>query len=332
MKILFNTSFDLSPDERVAISQRLPGSTVEQFCEPDPDALDGAGVEVIVSDRIPRGLDRWPDLQWVQLISAGSNHLKGHPVWETSINVTNASGIHAVVIAQYVTFTWLMMVHRMPSLLEFKQTRRWPDRPSLGNRAVRGMTVGLIGYGSIGRECARQLNHLGMRVLCLKRDPWERIFRGYNPFAGTGDPEGEIPEGWYASDQLGELLPQCDLVVVTVPGTPQTEGMMGAAELALMKPEARLIVISRGGIVEETALADALREGRLKEAVVDCYVEEPLPEDHAFFEVPNLIMTPHVSGMLSAYWPMLHDLLHRNLRRYAAGVPLLNEVNRDLGY
>jgi len=332
VKILFNTSFVRTPAQDEVIRRLVPGAEIVGECTTDPDSLRGEDVAIIVSDRVPRQLDDWRELQWVQLISAGSNHLRDHPIWQSSIPITNGSGIHGVAIAQYVTLTWLMMIHRMPELLTFRSNRTWPNRPALGNQVVRGMTVGIIGYGSIGRECARQLSALGMRVRCMKRDPSEQIYRGYNPYPESGDADGRIPEAWYGADQVGELLPHCDLVVVTVPSTPETQGMIGAAELAMMKPEARLIAISRGGIVEEAALAAALLSGKLREAVVDCYVEEPVPEDHIFFDVPNLMMTPHVSGMLSAYWPMLYRLLQENLRRFSAGVPLLNQVNRKVGY
>jgi phosphoglycerate dehydrogenase-like enzyme len=128
------------------------------------------------------------------------------------------------------------------------------------------------------------------------------------------------------------MLPLCDLVVVTVPKTLETEGMIGAGELALMKKGARLIIISRGGIVDEDALAAALRGNHLAGAAVDCFVREPLTWDHAFFDVPNMIMTPHVSGIFLEYWPAMFALLAENMRRFQNGLPLINEVSRNVGY
>jgi len=246
--------------------------------------------------------------------------------------VTTASGTHGVPIAQFVTCTWLMMVHRMPQLLQFKPARAWPNRPSLASTTLHGLTAGIVGYGSIGRECARQLAALGMRIVCLKRDPASRTDTGYNAWPGTGDPEGSIPSAWYGPGQLEEMLPECDLVVVSVPSTPRTEGMIGGREFAWLKPGARMIIVSRGGIVGEAALADALRNGQLREAVVDCYVREPVPADHIFFDVPNLIMTPHMSGVYEGFWPVMLALLGENLRRFQAGLPLLNQTDRRYGY
>lgn len=332
MKILFNMPFELTAEHRAAIERLVPGVELEVVPATDPDKLDGAEVEVLVTEPVPRDLAKWPKLRWVQLLSAGSNHLRGHPVWAKPIAVTNASGTHAVPIAQYITVTWLMMMHRMPELMDFKATRTWPNRGALAGRVVRGMTAGIIGYGGIGRESARQLQALGMRVLCLKRDPSDRAHHGGNPFPGTGDPDGTIPESWYAPDQIGEFVAQCDLVVVTVPSTPATEGLIGAAELARMKPGARLILISRGGIVNESALAEALRSGQLGGAAVDCFVQEPTTPDHPFFDVPNLIMTPHMSGVFTDYWPVLFTLFEENLRRFTIRAPLLNTVDAKRGY
>jgi len=324
--------FELSADQRSALLADWPELELVEQSEANVEKLDGKDVAVLVTESVPRDLSKWNGLQWVQLLSAGSNQLRGHPIWETPVRVTNASGIHGVPIAQYITVTWLMMIHRMTELLKFKPSHQWPNRSALANRVVRGMTVGIIGYGAIGRESARQLNALGMRVMCLKRDPEDRAHRGYNPYPGSGDPDGSIPEAFFSQDRLGEMLPQCDLVVVTVPSTPQTENMIGQAELGLMKKTARMIIISRGGIVNEEALAEALRIGTLAEAAVDCYVTEPLPPDHDFFNVPNLIMTPHMSGVVDNYWPILFGLLVANLGRFKNEERLFNQVNSKVGY
>jgi phosphoglycerate dehydrogenase-like enzyme len=332
MKILFNMVFEFTADHRAAVQALAPELEIVISAEPDPDKLDGTDVAVLVTEPVPRNLEKWPQLRWVQLLSAGSNHLKDHPIWQTNIAVTNGSGTHGVPIAQYITVTWLMMMHRMTELLKFKDTHKWPNRAALANDVVRDLTVGIIGYGAIGRESARQLSSLGMNVLCLKRYPVDRVHRGFNPWPGSGDPEGTIPKHWFSHDQLADMLPLCDLVVVTVPSTKDTDGMIGPAELALMKPGSRMIVISRGGIVQEAALADALRKGPLAEAVVDCFVKEPIPPDHFFFDVPNLIMTPHMSGVFSAYWPVLFKLVEQNLGHFKNDRALLNTVSRQNGY
>ena len=333
MKILFNSPYTLAPADADALRAVVPG--IEIAAVPftaDPDKLAGADVDILVTEPVPRNLAAWPKLRWVQLMSAGSNQVVGHPVGQTAIPVTTASGCHGVPIAQYITCTALMLAHRMPQLLEFKPTRVWPNRTALAGFTLRGRTAGILGYGSIGRESARQLAALGMRILCYKRDPAVHDDPGFNAWPGTGDPRGELPAAWYGPGQLGELLPQCDLVVVTVPSTPTTTSFLGAREFALLKPTAHLIHISRGGVVDEAALADALRAGRLAGAAVDCFVREPTPSDYPLFDVPNLLMTPHMSGVYDSFYPAFNALLRENAVRLVAGRPLLNVVNTAAGY
>ena len=332
MKLILNTVFKFSDAHRALLQAACPGIELVEQNAGAAEKLDGSGVEILVTEQVPRNLEAWSSLRWVQLLSAGSNQLVGHPIQQTSIPVTTASGTHGVPIAQYVTCAALMLAHRMPEVLPYKETQKWPDRLALAGRLLRGQTAGIIGYGSIGRECARQLAALGMRVLCLKRDPQARKDDGYNAWPGTGDPEGRIPAGWFGPAQLAEFLPQCDYVVVTVPSTPQTEGMLGLAQLALMQRSAHLIIISRGGIVPEPVLAEALRSGLLAGAVIDCYVQEPLNGPHEFFSTPNLIMTPHMSGVYEGFWDHMVGLLAENLRRFQTGTPLLNPVSHRLGY
>jgi len=332
MKLLLNTIFKFTDVQRAVLRAIRPDLELVEQNLASVDQFDGTGVEVLVTEQVPRNLAAWSSLRWVQLLSAGSNQLAEHPIRETAIPVTTASGTHGVPIAQYVSCATLMLAHRMPQVLHYKETQRWPNRLALAGRPLRGQTVGIIGYGSIGRECARQLSAFGLRVLCLKREPQAKRDDGFNAWPGTGDPEGLIPAGWFGPAQLSGFLPQCDYVVVTVPSTPQTEGMLGLDQLALMKRSAHLIVISRGGIVPEPVLAEALRSGLLAGAVIDCYVKEPLNGPHEFFSLPNLIMTPHMSGVYEGFWNLMVDLLAQNLRRHVQGAPLLNPVNHRHGY
>jgi phosphoglycerate dehydrogenase-like enzyme len=128
------------------------------------------------------------------------------------------------------------------------------------------------------------------------------------------------------------MLPLCDVVVITSPATPATLDMLGPAELTLMKPTAVLINIARGGIVNEGALAEALRNRQIAGACIDCFVTEPIAPSHPFFDVPNIILTPYMSGVFDSFWGVMADLFCENLRRFQAGEPILNRVNAKLGY
>jgi phosphoglycerate dehydrogenase-like enzyme len=197
---------------------------------------------------------------------------------------------------------------------------------------LREQVAGIIGYGSIGRECGRQLSAMGMRVVCSKRDPNNRRDEGYAAWPGTGDPDGKIPERWFGPSELHHMLPLCDVIVITTPSTAATLNMIGPAEFELMKKSAVLINVARGGIVDEGALAEAVRRKQIAGAQVDCFTTEPIPSDHVFFDVPGIILTPHMAGVSTAFWIVMAALLKQNLARFSAGQPILNRVSIKHGY
>ncbi len=298
----------------------------------DWDQVDGTRTTVLVTEDIPQNLSRWPALRFVQLISAGINHIEGHRIWKTDIQVATAAGTHAVPIGQHATCVLLMLVHRMPETTAFKSTRTWPNRVAMASTMLRGKIAGMLGYGGIGRECARQLHALGMRIVCLKSDPAQRRHQGFTAFESVGDPDGTLPERWFGPGELQEMLPLCDALVVSAPLTPASQGMLGRRELALLPSGSRIVIVSRGGIVEERALAESLSSGHLAGAAVDAYMREPPPADHPLFDAPNLIMTPHMSGVFKEYWEVASELLCLNLERFARGQRLLNRVVPARGY
>ena len=168
-------------------------------------------------------------------------------------------------------------------------------------------------------------------MLACKRDPARRADESY-ALPGTGDPTGTLPAAWYTPEAVGELLARSDVVVMCAPLTPDTRGMLGARELARMKPSAFFINVGRGATVDEAALADALRAGRLAGAAVDVFAEEPPPRGHPLYARDNVIVSPHVSGFLPSYDDKCVELFGENLRRFLTGRPLLNLVDRRLGY
>jgi len=295
-------------------------------------ALD-ASTEALCTFRLPDDLSIAPSLRWVQVASAGVNHLLDHPIMESDILLTNASGIHATSIGEWVLAMMLNLTKRWPWKLALKSGHGWPqDREFItSGDELWGKVVGIVGYGSIGREVARLCQGLGMRVLAAKRDPRDRWDRGYC-LPGRGDPEGRIPEALYGPDGLTEMLSQCDYVVIAAPLTRETQGLIGAEELAAMKPSAYLINIARGGLVDEEALVEALRCRRIAGAALDVFTEEPLPSTHPLWELPNVLLTPHISGAAPSYNDRLSDLFAENLRRYVAGESLLNLVDKKRQY
>jgi phosphoglycerate dehydrogenase-like enzyme len=268
---------------------------------------------------------------------AGVDALADHPLYtQSAIPLTTTSGVHAATIAEYALTTMLALAHRVPRMVEWKARGGWPPDeqrwPLFVPTEVRGATLGIVGYGSIGRELARLAKSaFAMTVLACKRNPTERRDDGY-ALPGTGDPEGVLPDAWLGPEELPQLLRRADVVVLCAPLTAQTRGLIGAAELEVMKPTAYLVNVGRGASVDEAALARALAERRIAGAVVDVFAQEPPAPGHPLYAVEGAIVSPHVSGFLPSYDDRCADLFADNLRRYLGGQPLLNLVDRARGY
>ena len=269
--------------------------------------------DVIFGGRFPRGLIReLPRLKWIQLFSAGNEGtLKDCP---RRVTLTNSSGVNAVAVAEHTLNLMLMLAKHAPKHCADQQVRRWGHLPTV---CLQGRTVGIIGLGSIGREVARRCRAFDMRVIATRR----RSGR-----AGR-DVDVMLPPS-----RMKELLAASDYVVLAVPYTEETKGFFGAPELAAMRPDAYLINIARGRIVDEAALIEALRENRIAGAGLDVTIAEPLPPESPFWDLPNVILTPHIGGAIADYVDHATGFFCDNLARYLAGKRRRNIVNRRLGY
>jgi len=337
--LLLTTAFDVTDADREAIMRAAPGATIRMAPARREriDELDPAGADVVLLDAmVPTDLARWRHVRFIQALTAGVAFLGvDHPIWQSGIPLATASGIHAAPMAEHAICTLLMLARRMPQIAEFGRHRRWWDssqRQAYAGHTLRGWTAGIVGYGSIGRECGRLAHQLGMRVLAMKRDPSRRRDDGFIAFPGAGDPDGTIPEKWFGPDQVGDMLAETDVLMVTCPRTAATEGMIGGDDLRKMNPRGYVVVVSRGAIVDETALCRALHDGAIAGAAVDGYAHEPAPQDHPFFDAPNIILTPHMSGLFDQYWTFGLKLLCENLRRFTNDEPLLNVADGKLQY
>ncbi len=255
-----------------------------------------------------------PSVRWFHSVSAGvddvlESYLRDHPAV-----LTNARGVFDVPIAETVLAYILMIVKRMPELFRQQQEHRWKVLPL---REVTGLTVGLIGTGGIGREIACRCHALGMRVVATRRHP---------------DRPVPCVDALRSPAQLSELLTEADFVVVAVPSTPETRGLLGAEQFATMRPSAWLINIARGAIVDEAALLAALQGGQIAGAALDVFAQEPLPPDSPLWEMSNVILTPHNSWSTPHLLQREAALFCENLRRYLSGQPLRNVVDKERGY
>jgi phosphoglycerate dehydrogenase-like enzyme len=324
----------VSPDLLV---EQLPVDGFGQRHRDFADALDAetlARTEVLFTLFAIPGPDQMPNLRWVQLHSAGANQVLDRPLFQTDVVFTTVSGIHAIPIGEYVLATMLAWYRRLPQMHTFQDRHEWPDQRTrlvdFTGDELSGKTLGIAGYGSIGRHVARLASGFGMRVLALQRGSDHRDHGFVLP--GTGDPEGTLPERYYTPDTLHEMLAASDVLVIALPLTPATRGLFDAGAFAAMRRGAFLVNIARGEICDEPALVAALRDGKLASAALDVFAREPLPADDPLWTLPNVILTPHVSGLTPHYNERATQLFVANLRRYLAGEPLYNVVDKQAGY
>ncbi len=263
---------------------------------------------------VERALEVSPDLAWLHMRWAGVPAdllalLDGHPV-----TLTNGSGAHGPAIAEFVAAVLLSHFKRLPQLRSLQQAHEWPDHFRISE--LRGRSVGVVGLGDLGGSIARLLKAFGMRVLALRRQP-----------APTPDVD-EV----FANDQLDDLLPQLDVLVLAAPLTPETRGLIGAEQLARLPRGAYLVNVGRGALLDEGALLEALRSGHLSGAALDVFAQEPLPPDSPLWGAPNLTISPHCSDHTDTTLERALAICLDNLGRFLRHEPLLNVVDRSLGY
>jgi phosphoglycerate dehydrogenase-like enzyme len=319
-------------DSLRAVSPRL--TVVQQNAtsvDEVPSELWGQ-VEVLYTLSAVPDPGRAPRLRWVQLHSAGVNQVQNTPLWDSDVVITTLSGIHASNMAEYVLMMMLALAHRLPRMLAYQARAEWPSQrwAKFVPQELRAVTVGVIGYGSIGQEVGRLAHALGMRVLGLHRGGSAGP-PGYELPELVGQP-GTEPDRLYTPDQLTQMLAECDYVVLAVPHTSATHHLIDQMALRAMKPTAVLVNVARGAVVDEAAVIHALREGWIAGAALDVFEQEPLPADSPLWKMENVVISPHVAGFTPHYDERATALFAENLRRYLAGEPLLNQVERGREY
>jgi phosphoglycerate dehydrogenase-like enzyme len=261
-----------------------------------------------------------PRLRWVHATSAGA----GEQVRKAGLSpealkrvvITTSSGVHAVPLAEFAILGLLAMAKELPRLIEDQRARAWPEvrRPV---RELSGQTLFLLGLGEIGREVARLGKALGMRTVGFRR---------------TEGPPPEWVDEVHGPQRLAELAGQADAMVVSLPMTEQTAGLVDRATIERLPASCIFVNIGRGGVVDEPALIDALRDRRIAGAVLDVFATEPLPADSPLWTLPNVLVTPHAAALSARENERIADLFTDNLRRYLDGRPLRNVVEPGLYY
>lgn len=261
-----------------------------------------------------------PRLRWVQATSAGIGQFvrrMGYDARMPGVTFTTASGVHAQPLAEFCVMAMLMFSRNLWQMQRLQATRRWER---FGATDLAGRTLGVVGLGRIGAAVARLGKALGMTVLGLKRTP------------GAARPADLGCDELYGPDGLAAVLRRAEFLVLVTPHTGETERMLGAAELALLPAGAVLINIGRGSVIDEGALVDALRAGRLGGAALDVFDTEPLPADSPLWDMPNVLVSPHSASTSDRENARITELFCDNLRRYLAGQPLRNVLDVERLY
>lgn len=260
-------------------------------------------------------------LRWIHSPAAAVHQLMFPELVRSKVVVTNTTTVHGPVVAEHAIAVLLALAKRLPRAMHYQREHKWAQallwqehpRP----REVAGATVLLLGMGGIGSEFAVRAKALGMKVLVVRE----------NPSKGSG-----IADAVFPLAELDQVLPGADYVLLCAPVTLATQAIINADRLAKMKKDAYLINVSRGPLIDEAALIAALLENRIAGAALDVFAEEPLPPESPFWDLENVLITPHTAAVTERLWDRHYDLIVENLKRFMNGEKLLNEVDKKRGY
>ena len=310
-------------DRQLAMLEQLPpestivvGDSLEAFERSADDA------SVIYNWSLAGGLLRdvfriAPKVRWVHTRAAGIDNLLFPELVDSNVTMTNGTGVFSQPLGEFVLGAMLYFAKDFRRMIRLQQAGVWDPFDVV---AISGQTVGIVGYGDIGRAVATRAKSMGMRVLGLKRHgaPLYNVDPLVNRIYGPGE--------------LSEMLAQSDYVVVAAPLTPETRGMMGEKEFGAMKTGAVIINIGRGPVIDEPAMLRALIENRIRGAVLDVFDREPLPAGHPFYKLENVLLSPHCADHTADWMDQAMLFFLAQYERFCKGEPLLNVVDKRLGY
>jgi phosphoglycerate dehydrogenase-like enzyme len=303
------------------LRQRFPAIEIVNAPTREERLRELPNAEVAFLSRLqPEEFETAPCLRWIQSPAAGVANLLFPALRDSRVVVTNARGIHGTPIAEHVVAVTIALFRQLHLAIRRQAAHEWPkDQLALSDyRSVAGACLGIVGLGSIGTAIAEKAAALGMRVIATRRNP--------------GAPRPASVSEVHAPDRLDVLLERSDVLVLAAPLTAQTGGLIGSAELRRMKPGAVLVNVARGKLVREAELAEELVKGTIAGAALDVFEHEPLDRESPLWDLPNVIVTPHTSGFRRDYWEAAVNLFAENLGRYLDGRPLVNLVDKRVGY
>lgn len=298
--------------ERVRI---VIGSSLQSVADAAPTA-DALLLWTASRDLVQQVFALAPRLRWVHSRSAGLDSLLFPALVDSPVPLTNSSGVYSRSLGEFVALGVLFFAKDLHRMQRNQAAGRWAP---FDVDMAEGQTMGIVGYGDIGRAAARLAKALGMQVIALRRRPEQ----------SQGDP---LVDEVMGNDRLLELMARSDYVVVAAPLTPDTRGLVSAQAIAAMKPSAVMINVGRGAIIDEPALIDALRHKRIRGAALDVFAQEPLPDGHPMYGLDNLLLSPHCADHTRTWIDDAMVFFTGNLERFLRGEPLRNVVEKRLGY
>jgi phosphoglycerate dehydrogenase-like enzyme len=310
-------------DPQLAMLADLPektgiavGNSPEAFERAAPDAtviFNWSGSRALLREVFAMA----PKVRWVHSRSAGLDSLLFPELVESPVPLTNGSGVFSLSLGEFALAAILYFAKDFRRMIRNQVAGRWEQFDII---EISGQTVGIVGYGDIGRAVATRVRAMGMHVLAVKR---------HGPPLSNVDP---LVDQIYSPEQRVEMISRCDYIVASAPLTEETRGMIGEAEFAAMKPTAVVINVGRGPVIDEDAMLKALTEGRIKGAGLDVFTHEPLPEGHPFYKLENVLLSPHCADHTADWLDQAMRFFLENFERFRKGEPLRNVVNKKLGY
>jgi phosphoglycerate dehydrogenase-like enzyme len=310
------------PEMAAAVRQKWPEMRVVDLPHYDRITPELPDTDIFVGLMLrPEQLQQAGRLKWVHTTSAGVGQLMYPEFRSSGIILTNASGVHAPAMAEHITGMIVAMARDFPGAMRFQTRRKWaqqeiwdgPKRP----RELSGAVALLVGFGAVGRAVAERLRGFGMHIWAVTR---------------SGNADALLAERAFSAEELTTVLPSADYVILAAPETPETHHLIGAGELAAMKPNAILVNVARGSLVDHAALVAALERRSIGGAALDVASPEPLPPENPLWSLENVFLTPHTSGISERIWQREAELLVDNLERWFKGQPLRNRVDVERGY
>lgn len=292
--------------------------------------------EILLTPGLLPDLGKAPKLRWIQFYSAGVDSYVGHPLFRDSgVIATSMSGALTWQVSEFVLMALLAFGQKLPKLIGNQRKKHWPEKKEKKQNfmplELRDSTVGIIGYGSIGRQVARLMVPFGATVLASKRDVMHPEDRGYAK-DGMGDPQGDFFDRLYPPEALHSMISECDFVVLTLPLTEDTYHIIDEEAFKVMKPSAYLVNVGRGELIDQQALVDALQSKQIAGTALDVFEEEPLSLESPLWEMENVIISPHIAGISRYLESERVSLFIENINRYISESPLYNQIDMSRGY